>query len=577
MKKNVVIYVIVFVLGFTLSWLIFHQHDISSTHQPNDDSSVVEDWTCSMHPQIRQKEAGKCPICGMDLIPVSMHFQSNNNPYQLVMTENAVKLANVQTTKVKYEVPEKIILLNGKVQADERAIYRQTAHISGRIEKLNINFTGEKVKEGEILAYVYSPDLVNVQKELFEAIKNKDTFPQFVEAAKEKLKRWKLTDQQIAEIERLGEIQNTFPILADVSGIVSRLEIKLGDYLTEGQTLFEVTDLNKVWIMFDAYETDLPWIKEGQSLSYWVSAYPDKKFNAVIKYVDPFINLETRIAKVRIEVENSSNLLKPEMFATAQIKAQIGFKGKSLVIPKSAVLWSGVQSVVYVKIPTQHVPTFEMREVVLGTSLGNYFIVEKGVRENEEIVSNGVFAIDAAAQLQNKASMLNRNVVVRNFQTVEKEKIKNVRSLLDEKSKNKTANVLDEYIGLKDELVKANVAKAKEISEKLVNTVNSISTNDLPDIVRAEFDSLKKEIVEYSTQIATTNNIDLQRKYFIVVSEKMIVFTRLFGANSEIYVQRCPMANQDKGATWLSLEKKIRNPYYGDMMLSCGEVVETIK
>jgi Cu(I)/Ag(I) efflux system membrane fusion protein len=538
---------------------------------------MIEEWTCSMHPQIRQKEAGKCPLCGMDLIPVSTNNQNNDNPYQLVMTENAVRLANIQTTKVGYATPEKILLLNGKVQADERSIYRQTAHIGGRIEKLNINFTGEKVKEGQILAYIYSPELVNAQKELFEALKNKDTFPQFVESAKEKLKRWKLTDKQIAEIEQSGKIQTTFPMLANVSGVVSKLEAKLGDYLMEGQTLFEVTDLSKVWIMFDAYETDLSWIKEGQALSYSIPAYPDKKFNAVIKYIDPFINPETRIAKIRIEVENSSHLLKPEMFATAQIKAQTGMKDKSLLVPKTAILWSGTKSVIYVKVASENVPTFKMREVVLGAALGSHFAVKEGVAEGEDVVINGVFAIDAAAQLQNKSSMMNRNIVVKTSQQEQKEEIKSIRGLLSKEIIAKTENILSQYIFLKDELVNGNAQKAKEATQELSKAINLFSTDNLPSSAKAEFTNLQKEIIGLCLQITAIDKIDIQRKHFILLSEQMIVFAKMFGSKSEVYVQHCPMANNDKGATWLSFQQEIRNPYYGDMMLSCGEVKETIK
>lgn len=398
------------VLGIFLGWLIFHTPDSAKKHTA---TSVTETkktiWTCAMHPQIRMDHPGKCPICGMDLIPL----EQDNTPVDstaIAMTEEAVKLAEVQTSIVSKQNPIKQIRLYGKIEADERLIQSQPAHVPGRIEKLLVNFIGQEVRKGQIIAQIYSPELITAQKELLEAVKMKDLQPQILEAAREKLRLWKLSEQQIEQIEKSETIKTIFEVNATVSGVVISKRVNVGDYVNVGSPLFEIADLNHVWAMFDAYESDLPWIKIGDKISFTLQSLPGKEFMGVITFIDPVINPQTRVARVRVELSNPNNLLKPEMFATGIVEARMPGAAGKLVIPQSAVLWTGKRSIVYVKDPEKSEPTFHMREIVLGPSLGDSYIVESGLFEGEEIVTNGTFSVDAAAQLAGKPSMMNTGV-----------------------------------------------------------------------------------------------------------------------------------------------------------------------
>lgn len=376
-----------------------HQHIEQSTNQI---------WTCSMHPQVRQDEPGQCPICGMDLIPLETESDHEAmDPNEIELSESAMKLAEIQTMKVRKDYSNKEVHLLGKVKPDERNIAELTARFGGRIEKLFVNFTGQHVHKGQKLATIYSPELVTAQKELLEAIEYKKTNPAFYRATHNKLKLWDLTDAQINAIEQGGEPQNYFDVLSPISGTVTMRHMAVGDYLKEGDALFQLINLKKVWVMFDAYESDLPWLDVGDGAEFTVQSIPGKTFQGKVTYIDPFLNPKTRVAQVRIEVNNPGLELKPEMFANGIIKPGISGNRKDLLIPKTAVLWTGKRAVVYVKVPEREHPSFLYREITLGPEAGDFYVVEDGLEENEEVAVNGVFKIDAAAQLAGKPSMMN--------------------------------------------------------------------------------------------------------------------------------------------------------------------------
>lgn len=409
-KRDITLITITMVTGLFLGWLFFHTPNKEAAHNHNQEMTAKETvYTCSMHPQIKQNKPGLCPICAMELIPMKTtdSVEEQVNPNEIQMTESALALASVQTTIVKRGIPEKEIHLLGKVQADERNVSELTARFGGRIEKLFINYTGQQVRKGQKLAIIYSPDLITAQKELLEAIKYKTSNPSFYRATRSKLKLWDLTEEQINAIETRGETKTYFDIQSPISGTVTKKHISIGDYVKEGSQLFEVINLSKVWVLFDAYESDLPWIKKGDKLSFTLQSIPGKQFNEKVTFIDPFIDAKTRVAQVRVELKNRTGKLKPEMFANGILKSNTARNSNELLIPKSAILWTGKRAIVYVKVSNRKTTSFLYREIVLGPKAGNFYVVNKGLSEGEEIAMNGVFKIDAAAQLAGKPSMMN--------------------------------------------------------------------------------------------------------------------------------------------------------------------------
>lgn len=399
-------YSIFIVVGIVLGWIFFHSPDKSEmVHNHSSEESKSQIWTCSMHPQIRKSEPGKCPICGMDLIPLVQN-ESPEDSGAIHFTKEAAELANVLTSVVSRQKPIKEVRLYGKVQADERLIQSQVAHVPGRIDKLMVNFTGELIHRGQTLAMIYSPELITAQQELLEAAKTKALQPEIYEAAKERLSQWKMTDQQISAIENSGKVQNSIEIESNTSGIVTAKRVNTGDHVGEGSVLYEISDLSHVWVLFDAYESDLPFLNKGNKITFSVQALPETKFTGVIAFIDPVIDPLTRVAKVRIEINNQSGKLKPEMYVTGIVEANLDKYNDKLVIPRSAVLWTGKRSIVYVKLPGTNAPVFKIREIGLGPTLGNSYVVTDGLKEGEEIVTEGAFSVDAAAQLEGKPSMM---------------------------------------------------------------------------------------------------------------------------------------------------------------------------
>ncbi|HLN22044.1 MAG TPA: efflux RND transporter periplasmic adaptor subunit [Bacteroidales bacterium] len=595
-------YAILLLTGMFLGWLLFHNHGASKsainnssdqtvTH-PGEDEQEGSIWTCAMHPQIRMDKPGKCPICGMDLIPLSQNGNVSVDADAVHLSEEARALANVQTTIVSGSNNMKQIRLYGKVQADERLVQSQVSHIPGRIEKLYVNFTGENVKAGQPLAEIYSPDLVTAEQELLQTAETKNIQPELYAASKEKLRQWKLTDSQINEIESSGSVISNFKILSNTTGTVTSRLVNNGDHVIQGSVLFTVVDLSKVWVLFDAYESDLSFILKGKPVTFTLQSFPGKEFNGVISFIDPVVDPLTRVTRVRVEYDNKDGELKPEMFATGIISGNLAGYDNSLSIPASAVLWTGKRSIVYVKQPGMNDNLFKMREIELGPALGDNYIVLSGLSKGEEVVTNGTFSVDASAQLEGKPSMMNPSGGQTaaghdhgKMSPTTKEVSENIqdtpgKSLPAKKDTGmdlmmKMNMVYDNYIALKNSLVNSDQTKAKENAAKFKKVLSEMKMNVKTD--KSMLDITEKMIQSAET-ISSSSTIEKQRSAFAVLSDQLYDAVKNSGLMGKTtYYQFCPMARDGKGAYWLSETNEIRNPYYGESMLTCGETRETIK
>lgn len=424
-------------------------------------------WTCAMHPQIKLPQPGNCPICGMKLIPVETETHEMSER-QIAFSESAVKLADIQTTPVERKFVEKKIRMVGKVDYDETNVSDITAYVGGRLDRLYVDYTGVTVNKGDHMVLLYSPELLSAQEELIQALKTvdqlkksdvsilKETALATVESAREKLRLWGLTQDQIKAIETRGIPIEHLTIYSPMSGVVINKNAVEGKYVQTGSRIYTIADLSKVWVKLDAYESDLSWLHYGQEVEFVTEAYPGEIFKGKIAFIDPVLNEKTRTVNVRVNVPNKDRKLKPGMFVKATVSANLssgnkvmdpslaghwlcpmhpevvkeepgncpicgmdlvkaetlGYtsateEGPPLVIPTSAPLITGKRAVVYVKVPGKEMPTFEGREVVLGPKAEDYYIVESGLVEGEEVVTRGNFKIDSALQIQAKPSMMN--------------------------------------------------------------------------------------------------------------------------------------------------------------------------
>ena len=584
-NKNIIVIVGSILVGLLLGWIFFsageraeEEHIHSATEQGGETV-----WTCSMHPQIRQNEPGDCPICGMDLIPLQEE-DAGVGSQAVYMSENAMRLANVQTMQVGAEAASRKIRLNGRVAVDERKVYAQTTHIPGRIERLMVNFTGEEVKRGQALATVYSPEMITAQEELLQAYAIRESQPELFQAAKEKLRSWRIGENQINRIIETGRANENFTITADVAGIVTEKLVDLGDYVERGMPLYEIADLSTVWVLFDLYESNMSWIEEGSTVEFTVASIPRETFEGEIDFIDPVVNRQTRVATARVEVDNSNGRLKPEMFVSGVVDNPVGAGSNELTVPRSAVLWTGKRSVVYVKQNSGNRTTFNLREVVLGPSLGESYVISEGLKPGEEIVVNGAFTVDAAAQLAGKPSMMNPDLdngsmdMQEDLQSFLQSNYPKFREMASEEFQRDLNKLVEIYLELKDALVQGDEDKAATLSKEFYAELQQIEAGQLEGEAKEFWQEKQRSLLQHSAMNTNKENLQEMRENFVFLSEAMIKIVSTFGmGNEQIFVDYCPMANSDAGAYWLSEIREIRNPYYGEAMLTCGEIVAEIE
>ncbi len=465
--KVVIIVLIAFLLGYlTRGWRASSQLNTEHIPAAQDKEQI---WTCSMHPQIHQAKPGKCPICGMDLIALKIDLTAGMAPRELVVSKEAEKLMEIQTTPVERKFVEAEIRMVGKVDYDETRLKHITAWVPGRIDRLYVDFTGTQVIQGDHMVYLYSPELISAQAEFLEAAKSvqninpdsseliKRSIRATLEATSEKLKLLGLTEEQIKTIEETGQPTDHVTIKAPIGGIVINKHVTEGTYVQTGTMIYTIADLSQLWVQLAAYESDMMWSRYGQEVEFTTEAYPGEVFKSRISFISPTVNPKTRTIKVRLNVSNREGKLKPNMFVRAIVRSKIASGGKvmaadmagkwicpmhssvikdrpgkcdicgmdlvtteslgyvkadlpdkaPLVIPATAALITGKRAVVYVQKPNTEKPTFEGREVVLGPRTGNYYLVKTGLMEGEIVVTKGNFKIDSALQIQAKPSMMN--------------------------------------------------------------------------------------------------------------------------------------------------------------------------
>ncbi len=579
--------------GVLLGWLFFGGNNATNKEQEDNNSEITQTiWTCSMHPQIRMNEPGQCPICGMDLIPLESNG-STMDPNAIQMSEDAMRLANIQTMIVgENEKADKKLALNGKVQIDERKLYTQSTHIPGRIESLTINFTGEKVSRGQTLAMVYSPEMVTAQEELLQAYRMKESQPELFEAAKQKLGNWKIGASTISKILGANKPIQQFPIIADVSGIITAKKVDLGDYVSQGMPIYEIADLSSLWILFDIYESDMPWVKVGNKIKYTIQSLPGDTFEGVVTFIDPLINPQTRVASARVEVKNFENKLKPEMFVSGVVSNTVSKSlDKDISVPKSAVMWTGERSVVYIKNTILNTVNFKLREVTLGASLGDAYIIKEGIDLGEEIVINGAFTVDAASQLAGKPSMMSleggkvstghNHGDVNESSSNEPQTQKNTISknlVVGQKAKEALKPIFTKYLKLTDALTNDNLEEAKSEGLNLLQAIEGVDMGLFTGDSHKLWMDLSTDLKNSLQHINHFKTLGELRRTFNQISEAVINMEIAFKPNNEtLYVLHCPMANNNKGGDWVSTSKEVKNPYYGKEMLACGEVLKEIK
>jgi len=591
-------------------------------------------WTCSMHPQIRQPKPGKCPICGMDLIPVSTEAEEVG-PRELKLSSTAIKLAEIQIKPVERRYVSTIIRMVGKVEYDETRLGYITARVPGRIDRLYVDYTGITVRKGDHLVYFYSPELISAQQELLQTLKAYRKFgsgKSTVNAAREKLKLWGLPAAQIQEIEKRGKPTDHLTIYSPMSGIVIHKNAVEGMYVNTGTQIYTIADLSRIWVKLDAYESELSWLRFGQTVTFETEAYPGETFEGRIAFIDPVLNPTTRTVKVRVNVTNPDLKLKPEMFVRAVVRSKLSVTGNvmepelagkwispmhpeivkdgpgtcdvcgmplvkaeelgytaagaedkeaPLVIPAAAPLITGTRAVVYVAVPEKE-GTFEGKEIALGPRAGDYYIVKAGLQEGENVVVNGAFKIDSDLQIQAKPSMMSvqhgESIIENREDTrIDAKKPKPGAAQIPGDFKKSIDGAANAYFDIQHALSSDSLEDAKKVANLLLQKLAVVDMNLLKGKTHSEWMKQEKKIKAAAQKLVQAGDIEAARVQLEVLTESMTAVIKTFGSGKTmVYRFHCPMAFNNKGAYWLQTNKETRNPYFGESMLLCKDSVEPL-
>ena len=589
--KQYIIGTLILIGGLAIGWFLKptttdNQSEVHDHSQMNggEQSTTEEIWTCSMHPQIRQNEPGICPICEMDLIPLD-NSMGSDDPTILRMSKESAKLAQIETFVIggrdsndensKFHDGSTSIKVDGTVKLDERTIKSQTAHLSGRIETMDVTFEGQYVTKGQKIASLFSTDLLAASQELITAAQYNNRVEGIKEAAIQKLKNWKITDTQIQQILSTNNPIETITVYADHSGYVLNRKLAQGDYVKQGQALYTLGSTSRLWLIFDVFESDLTYVKKGSKVVFTTQSVPNKEFEAKVTYIDPLMNSSSRTATIRAEINNIGNQLKPGMLLKGVITSakvtSVKSESPSVTVPNTAVLWTGERSVVFVQLPDLEVPTYKYREVEIGNRSGGYTTIVSGLKNGEEIVTHGAFAVDAAAQLNNNMSMMNKNVKVKKDE--QSDVVPSYTLDTPKEFKAQLEQSIIKYIDVKNALVDTDQSTASLTAGIFSTSLKEIDMSLLKGDAHMYWMEQLKALDSHAEKIASSEDVEDQRNQFDFLSQAIINAIKAFGTDEKTYyLQHCPMADDNQGADWISAEQQIRNPYFGDKMMKCGSV-----
>jgi Cu(I)/Ag(I) efflux system membrane fusion protein len=596
-------------------------------------SNEPEVWTCSMHPQIQLPKFGKCPICYMDLILLEAGDESAGER-EVSVSAYAAKLMELETTSVIRKFTSAEVRMVGKVDYDETRVAYISSWFPGRIDRLFVDYTGIPVRKGDHLAELYSPELLTAQEELLQAIRAleslKDsqsstlveTAQQTIDAAREKLRLWGLSPEQIQEIEDKGAPSDHMTINSPASGIVIHKNAQEGMYVKTGTQIYTIADLSTIWVQLDAYESDLNWLKYGGQVEFQTEAFPGTAFEGTISFIDPIINPATRTAKVRVIVDNADGKLKPGMFVRAVASPlvaaggqvmntdlagkwispmhpevvkdepgpcdvcgmplvtaeSLGYVAQSkenapLIIPVTAAMKTGKRAVVYVEVPDTEKPTYEGREVVLGPRLKNFYVVESGLDEGDQVVTRGAFKLDAELQIRAKPSMMSL--------PSDDMEVDHSAHTMTEAIQPQTAPAefslqlqafVKTYFSIQEALAGDDPKAATAASTLAKSTLDEIDMALLKGEAHMVWMDHLKQLNGGLRLLKSADRIESQREAFQALSQQLIKTIQAFPVPEAVYQAYCPMAFDNAGAQWLQANEDILNPYFGEMMLRCGEV-----
>lgn len=560
-----------------------HKHD-------QGDAQEAQEWTCSMHPEIKSPEPGQCPICGMDLIPAS--GAGDLGADQVRLGERARALLRLRVEEVRLGLdssdgaqPARWLL--SRLVTDESQERTITAWTGGRIERLRVSTTGERVSRGQVVMEIYSPELYAAHRDLLASqtqlkrLEASGAEPFIInparatlEAIEQRLRLLGVTDAELVQLRKSEKPWTRVPQRAPFSGTVIQRMVESGQYVQPGSPLLKIADLSEVWAELDAYESDLSMLSKGQQVELTLQAFPGELFTGKIAFIDPVVDVRTRTAKVRVALDNSKGKLKPGMFGQARVMRAADAE-PSLLIPQTAPLFSGKRSLVYVELKDAQGPVYEAREVVLGAKMGVFYPVIAGLKRGERVVTHGAFVLDADLQLRSGLSLMRRpdDTQAQGADAVEQSPVVGVSVAFMDGLKPIFSSYLDVQEALADSKLEVALAKAL----KLVEAIKALDPLD-GEVASLAWRKISAALLRDAQQLSQSPSLEQARSQFKFVTAHMKSLLARFGnpLDAKLSLAYCPMAFDNQGGEWLQREVTVNNVYFGDAMRSCGEIRKTL-
>ncbi|MCA9215951.1 MAG: efflux RND transporter periplasmic adaptor subunit [Planctomycetales bacterium] len=604
---------------------------VGTPSEPTSVEAAGVEYTCPMHPHIRQPNPGRCPICGMELVAAGASG-SNIDELSVQIEPAQRRLANIATHEVKLEPVALEINSVGSIAVDESRMATIASYVDGRIERLFADYTGVTVAKGDHLAVVYSGELYSAQVEYLDsrqAVANspsalpavRQALEKFVANGRRKLAELGLTEEQILELEESGTAFSRQTFFAPIGGTVVEKLVVEGKYIKAGEPIYRIADLSTVWMKLELFPEDASKVRFGQLVKARLDSLPGEILEGRITFVDPTVNERKRTVGVRVEFSNVAGKLRPGDYADATIQVPIqqtgevydaGLAGKwispmhpqiirdesgdcpicgmplvptssygysqepvpqskSVWVPRSAVLMAGDHSIAYVETKPGR---FEIRELSLGPILRDKVVVVQGLEAGEKVATSGNFLIDSQMQLAGKPSLIDPSRASANRSNNSPLDLKRVQiTRIGGETGDRLESLYEVYFKIHSSL--ANDQKpSPDDALSLYQTAKALANDDaLSKDAQLQLSQIAKHAEHLHHMEIDSARLNAFRPISHAVLE-LAATIRGQNANTTFHQMFCPMVEGGSG-DWLQSSSELRNPYFGSQMLQCGEVVRS--